>query len=84
MFSFVRWSDSEKLIVTSSFSKTLAYDTKLIIPQTIIQSWKLKDGAYQLYDQLSDMKAELIVKEGTGSLDIHIEPLQSFIFSIKH
>jgi glycosidase len=84
MFSFVRWSDSEQLIVTSSFSKTLAYDTKLIIPQTIIQSWKLKDGVYQLYDQLSDTKAELIVKEGTGSLDIHIEPLQSFIFSIMH
>ncbi|MFZ4464092.1 MAG: alpha-amylase family protein [Bacteroidales bacterium] len=84
MFSFVRWSDSEQLIVTSSFSKTMAYDTKLIIPQTIIQSWKLKDGAYQLYDQLSDMKAEMIVKEGTGSLEIHIEPLQSFIFSIKH
>lgn len=84
MFSFVRWSNSEQLIITSNFSKSLAYETQIIVPQTIIQSWKLKDGSYRLVDQMSETKGELIVKDGTGTVNVHIEPLQSFIYSLKH
>ncbi len=81
IYSFVRWSDSQKLIIVSNFSWVTASEFDLFIPADLIGEWKLKDGTYELKEQLSPkVHAYLVVKDGEGSVKISIPPSESFIF----
>ncbi len=81
IYSFVRWSDSQKLIIVSNFSWVTASEFDLFIPADLIGEWKLKDGTYELKEQLSPkVRAYLVVKDGEGSVKISIPPSESFIF----
>ena len=52
IYSFVRWSDTQKLIVVSNFSWLTTSTFELKIPAEIVKSWKLQDGTYPIIDQL--------------------------------
>lgn len=52
IFSFVRWSKEEKLIVVTNFSWPTTSNFELQVPVEIISAWGLKDGNYDLKDQL--------------------------------
>ena len=82
IYSYVRFSNSEKLIVVTNFSwlKTSVFD--LIIPAKIISEWKLKDGNYTLKEQLYGKTANLKVENGVGVVGLKIAPSESFIFRI--
>lgn len=83
LYSYVRWSESQKLIVVSNFSseKTVF---NLKIPSDIILKWNLKDGDYQLNDQLYNKSlVQLKVENGVGVARIEIVPLESFIYELK-
>ena len=83
VFSFVRWSENEKLIVLANFDTLVNYDLDLQIPPAIIQKWNLADGTYKLQDQLyKKQTAKLIVKDGVGVFNIELDTLTSFIFKI--
>ena len=83
IFSFVRWSDTEKLIVISNFDSFKTYDLNLLIPEDVIKNWGLGAGKYLLLDQLDDsLKNSLHVKGGKGTLKIKLGPLQSNIFKM--
>jgi len=83
IYSFVRWSETEKLIVVTNFSWLTKSNFDLKIPADIIKDWQLKDGTYLLKDQLYDNnKIKLIVKNGVGSAPITINPSESFIFKV--
>ncbi len=84
VFSFVRWSDIEKLIIISNFDAEKDYEFELKLPDTIVQAWNLQDGKYQLTYQLSDQNSSvLIVENGHGSVKLKIDPLASFILSLE-
>ena len=84
VFSFVRWSENEKLIVVANFDTLVNYDLDLQIPPSIIQQWKLADGKYKLQDQLyKKQTTELIVKDGVGFFNIELDTLTSFIFKVN-
>lgn len=84
VFSFVRWSDSEKLIVVSNFNKINQSSFKLIVPANIIKEFSLADGQYKLIDQLNDgNETVLFVENGIGNATTSIMPLQSFIFKVQ-
>nr|WP_228850430.1 alpha-amylase family glycosyl hydrolase [Aegicerativicinus sediminis] len=84
VFSFVRWSNNEKLLIVSNFSAQDFRGFNLQIPQPIIQEWQLEDGNYELEDQLyHEFKPTLKVENGTGFVDIKLDPLQSFILKMK-
>lgn len=83
MYSFVRWSDTQKLIVIANFSTSKASQFELIIPKEIIQKWHLKDGRYTIVDQLYQSKSTLKVINGQGKAKIKMKPSESFIYELE-
>ncbi len=83
VLSFVRWSPEEQLIIISNFDTYENYNFQLQIPENIIKEWKLTTGSYEVTDKLYGSKNSLVVENGTGTLTIEIDPLESFIFSVK-
>ena len=65
LYTFVRWSDTEKLIVINNFSWSTTSNFELKIPADVIKKWKLKDGNYPVKDQLyNESKVSLKVEKG--------------------
>ena len=84
LLSFVRYSDTEKLIVISNFDADKSYKFELKIPSEIINKWNLKDGNYQLNDQLyNKTNFDLQVNAANGTATITMQPLESFILQIQ-
>ena len=84
VLSFVRWSKEEKLIVISNFNPENTYGFELQLPQDIIEKWHLKDGNYEVSDQLYNPYKSILKVEGkTGKVRIDIGPLESYILKIK-
>ncbi|WP_316635329.1 alpha-amylase family glycosyl hydrolase [uncultured Flavobacterium sp.] len=84
IYSFVRWSENQKLIIVANFSSEKTSDFDLKIPVDIISKWNLKDGDYQLTDQLYQKNVvKLIVNNGEGIAKIKIAPSESFIYELK-
>ena len=82
--SFVRWSADEKLIIVSNFNADNTYGFELSLPQDIIEKWQLKDGNYQVQDQLYKVyKSTLKVSNKQAKVRVDIKPLESFILKIK-
>lgn len=79
LFSFVRWSDTEKLIIVSNFSE---YPNKidLKLSDEVVKIWGLKEGKYELTDKLYGNKYELSV-DSVAKVTIDIKPLESFILA---
>ena len=83
VYSFVRWSDTEKLIVVTNFDAQDTFGFELQLPESIIKKWNLSNGKYQVIDQLyGNQEGELNVYEGKAELRVDIKPLQSFIFKV--
>ena len=84
IFSFVRWSEKQKLIITASFDPVKTSDLDLLIPGEIIKSWQLKDGNYPLLDYLNLTNiCQLEVMNGSGKIKLSLNPLISCILEVK-
>jgi glycosidase len=84
VLSFVRWSESEKLIVISNFDSEKSQAFQLKIPNNVIDALGIVDGEFQLQDILyNQVKAELKVEKGIGNVQVLLMPLESFILKIK-
>ncbi|WP_240911386.1 alpha-amylase family glycosyl hydrolase [Yeosuana marina] len=84
VLSFVRWSDTEKLIIVSNFNPDNTYGFELQLPQDIISKWGLNDGDYQVKDQLyNQYQSTLKVHNHHATMRIDIKPLESFILKIN-
>jgi hypothetical protein len=72
------------LIVVANFSSSKKSQFELIIPNEIIQKWKLKEGNYTIIDQLYQ-KSQLTLKviNGQGKVKIDMKPSESFIYRLK-
>jgi glycosidase len=84
VLSYVRWSEKEKLVVVSNFDAHENHTFQLKIPSEIISEWKLKNGTYKLVDGLYGSSQELKVIDGVGNIDVHLNPLESYIFELKN
>ncbi|CAM3990591.1 alpha-amylase family protein [Flavobacterium sinopsychrotolerans] len=83
IYAFIRWSDTQKLIVVTNFSWITTSNFELKIPSNIIQKWNLKDGNYTVTDQLYHKNSiQLQVLNGEGKAQITIAPSESFIFQL--
>lgn len=84
VLSFVRWSANEKLIVVTNFNAENTYGFELGLPQDIIEKWHLKNGEYQVQDQLyKSYTSTLKVTGNEAKVRVDIKPLESFILKIK-
>jgi len=84
LFSFVRWSNDEKLIIISNFDSKESYDLELKLPKEIVTTWNLKGEKYNLIDQLYEtQKADLKIENGEGTIKFKLDPLASYIFKVQ-
>jgi len=82
IYSFVRWSDNEKLIISSNFSKNRTFKIDLRIPNEVITEWQLKDGTYEVTDQLYGSKKTMVVENGIGIIKLVLGASESFILKM--
>jgi glycosidase len=84
VLSFVRWSDDEQLIIISNFSNADTFGFELQLPEYLISQLQLKEGNYELKDQLYKLyKSTLKVVNNKASVRIDIKPLESYILKIN-
>ena len=84
IYSYVRWSQTQKLIIVTNFSSEKTSEFDLKIPSDVISKWNLKDGKYQLTDQLYlKNEIQLNVQNGEGIAKVKILPSESFIYELK-
>ncbi|MEM9361674.1 MAG: alpha-amylase family protein [Bacteroidota bacterium] len=84
VFSYVRWSPNQKLIVVSNFEEKKTYNFELKIPEHLIQKWNLKEGNYDLEEKLYGSAAfKLRVENGLGKINLEIQPLESLILDLE-
>ncbi|MBP4139841.1 alpha-amylase family protein [Flavobacterium geliluteum] len=84
VYSYARWSESQKLIVVTNFSGTVTSEFELKIPSELISKWSLKDGDYPLKDQLYNTNTiQMKVQNGEGFAKVKIVPSESFIYELK-
>ncbi|MCK7598607.1 alpha-amylase family protein [Microbulbifer sp. CAU 1566] len=60
LFSFARWTDQERLLVTANFGES-DNPVTLKLPADLIAQWQLSPGKYVLTNQLQAGAAELVV-----------------------
>ncbi|MDN3676598.1 alpha-amylase family glycosyl hydrolase [Flavobacterium paronense] len=82
IYSYVRWTAKEKLIVVANFSWVTTSDFELKVPEDVIKTWDLIDGLYTVKDQLYGSTAQLKVTNGKGTIQLSVKPSESFIFSL--
>lgn len=84
LFSFIRWSEDQKLVVLVNFSAENTFDLDLIIPSAVVKEWRMGEGEYQIADRLNDDNSSrrLIVREENSSISLHIVPLGCYILEI--
>ena len=82
MYSYVRYTAKEKLIVVVNFSWVTTSNFELKIPADVIATWNIKDGLYNVKDQLYGTTAQLKVTDGKGTIQLSVKPSESFIFKL--
>lgn len=83
VLSFVRWSETERLLITSNFDEAQTYNLNLRLPPEIIREWGLKEGIYKMKDELGGGEIyELHVRGGTAVVHLELPPLESMILSL--
>lgn len=82
IYSFARFTDHEKVVVVSNFSKQNTSEFYLKLPKDLIAQMKLKDGVYKVKDVLYGSKTKLVVKDGVGEMKVTCLPVESFIFKL--
>ena len=81
--SFVRWSETDKLVIVTNFDPFDTFGFELQIPQEIIESWHLENGNYTMIDQLyEETTTTLKVEHNMGTMRVDIKPLESFVFKV--
>ncbi len=82
VFSFVRWQGDDCLVIVSNFDET-EHNFQLKLDDETVQALDLKNGVYELKDQLSGKhNFELEVKNGIGFMNVEIMALESFILKL--
>ena len=84
LFSFARWGGDQKLIVFSNFSDQDIFNGNLHITEYVIQQWNLRDGTYQLKDELyGKTTTTMQITNGEGLIEISLQPLESLVLSLQ-
>ena len=84
IFSFVRWSNDEKLIVISNFDTERSYDIDFKLPPELITTWELEPKDYALKEQLYGVYNPILkIEDEVASMPLKIAPLESFIFKLN-
>ena len=83
LYSFVRWSEKEKLVIVTNFNQNTAVNCEVIVPADVVKKMNLKDGSFVMKDQLyGNSQSELKISNGVGKFKLSIQPGESFIYKL--
>ena len=83
LLSFVRWNETERLIIVSNFSPEHDYEIDVELPADVVAEWQLTDGRYALDEQLYGANStELLVEGGAGTFPLTLAALESVILRV--
>jgi glycosidase len=84
LYSFVRWTEKEKLVIVTNFNQNTAVNCEVLLPAEIVKRMNLKDGKYNLKEALyGKSKTVLTISNGVGKFKLAIQPNESFIYQIE-
>ena len=84
LFSFVRWTENQHIIVISNFDKDRSYALNLKLPEELIEEWNLTATEYGLKELFNESdSAILTIGDNSGTVALSLEPLQSFVFALE-
>jgi glycosidase len=84
IFSFLRWSKGQKLLILVNFNSEKDFEFELKVPSFFIQNWGVDNGEYLLTDQLDHKnKASMTIQQKEGRVLLKIGPLGSFIYELS-
>ena len=86
LFSFVRYSKKEKLIVVTNFSDSETYSINLSLPGELIKRWQLNEGAHQFKDILNEQSkpSTLSIEVNNAAMSLNLAPLESKVLLLSH
>lgn len=83
LYSYVRWNDTEKLVIVANFNQNTPVNCEVIIPADVIKQMNIPDGSYSMNDQLyGNTTSKLQVINGVGKFALKIAPNESFIYKL--
>lgn len=84
VFSYIRWSHNQRLIVITNFDTEQSFGFELQLPPSILDLWELSEGEYRLEEKLyGKAKAKLHVSSGEAKIRVDLKPLESWVLEIK-
>lgn len=84
VFSFVRWDNSQKLVIITNFDATQTFGFDLELPSEIIKTLGLSEGEYPLSEKLyGAVNPILKIQEGMGKVRVELKPLESWVLEIQ-
>lgn len=84
VFSFVRWSEDQKLIIISNFDENDAFGFELELPYDMVEKWNLSKGELPLTEKLyGKVKPILKISEGKATVRVDLKPLESWVLEVR-
>lgn len=82
LFSFVRWSSKERLLIVVNFNQNTPIETDVQLPNTLVQSLRLKEGTLPMKEELyGQHKITLDVTKDQAKCRVKLKPGESVILS---
>ena len=90
VYAFLRFTDQQRLLIVTNLDARHKQSFSLKIPRTALEAMDLsEETTYKLQDiflsdtTLTFRAEEIIISEGTGGIPLTLDPLQSFVFTIR-
>jgi len=84
LFSFVRWTENQHILVITNFHKDKSYDLELELPVEVIHEWGLTKDVYtfkELFDE--SVFTTFRISNNTAKMTLKLSPLQSKILVLE-
>jgi glycosidase len=83
LYSFARWSDSDLVITCVNFDKEKSFGFKFYLPDTLLKSFSLTPGSYEVVNVLNTSEVyTLVVEDSQAYVHLKLEPLQSIVLKL--
>ncbi|WP_394355078.1 alpha-amylase family glycosyl hydrolase [Aquiflexum lacus] len=84
VFSFVRWSDPQKLLIVCNFDPEETFGFDLELPDDLIEKWNLKSGQLVLSEKLyGKVNPVLKISDNKATVRVDLKPLESWVLEIN-
>ncbi len=84
LFSFVRWTENQQVLVIANFDHDRSYDLEVTLPAEVVTEWGITEGNYTCKDLIDQSNTNVLrITENMGKLTVSLAPLQSHIYMLK-